>query len=292
MLQKGRKRLKRTYPSASEGDDEEAKPLSAMKSAGHRPATRASTRVQTLAGRARSQQKCAHEESRKAGSQKGDGLDARAMREPRRQLRSRAARSPSPAATSEVFIEEESHLSESSPPRAVRRSRRGGQQSEAASQQPAASHPSTVRRSKRGGKRGGHPAADQEPNSKVCTELHQLSPPRTVRRSSKSAARKGTAAAAQDISEEGSEQPEESSPPRTVRRSSRRRRSSRLVQRAAGISSDDEEVSGENTECQDPSICKRPTQRYNALLMYLCCRRDMKRCDWTGGLSRFLPMQT
>ena len=292
MVQKGRKRLKRTYLSASESDGEDARPLSALRSAGRRPATRASARVQTWAGQARSQQKRAHEESRKADSQKGDGLDARALRQPQRLLRSRAARSPSPAATSEVAIEEELHMSESSPPWAVRRSTRGGQKSEPASEQPEAPHPITVRRSKRGGKRVSHPAADQEPSSEICTKLTQPTSPRTVRRSSRGAVRNRTPSAAQESSEEGSEQSGESPPARSVRRS-RRRRSSRLVQGAAVISSDDEEeASGEDTASQDPSRVKQPTQKHNALLIYLCCRRPMKRCDTTGCVSTFLPMQT
>ena len=261
-MQRGRKSLKRSYPSASESDGEEARSSSALKSARHQSATRASTRVRTRAGlacQARSQQKHTHEQQRKAGSQTGDGNHARALPEPQRQLRNCAARSHSPTAASEASTEEAPDLPEPSPPGAVRRSRRGERMSESASEQPEASCPTVARRSERGSKRGSHPAAAQKPL-----------PPRTVRRSSKRVNKIGPAASAQESSEEDSEQPGESSPPRTVRRSTRRRKSSRLVQGADGISSDDEEISGEDIECLDPSIWKRPTQKHSALLMHLC----------------------
>ena len=265
-MQRGRKRVKRSHPSASGSDGEEARSSSALNSARHRPATRASTMVRTRAGQARSQQKHTHEQQSKAGSQSGDESHARALHEPQCQLRQRAARSHSPAAASEAFIVEDSDVPEPSPPGAVRRPRRGERMSESASEQPEASRPNVVRRSARGSKRGSHPAAAQEP-----------SPPRTVRRSSRRARETGPDASAQESSEEDSEQPGESSPPRTVRRSTRRRKSSRLVQGADGISGDDEEVSGEESECRDPSACKRPRQKDSALLMYLCCMRAAKR---------------
>ena len=140
-MQRGRKRLKRTYPSASESDGAEARSSSALKRARHRPTTRASTRVQTRAGQVRSQQKRAHDRNRKADSQNNDEYHARALREPQRQLRSWAARSHSPAAASEIFVEEEPRQPETSPPRAVGRFRCGGRMSESASEQPKASPP-------------------------------------------------------------------------------------------------------------------------------------------------------
>ena len=261
-MQRGRKRLKRSYPSASESNVKEARSSSALKSAKHQPATRASMRVQTGAGQARSQQKHMHEQQSKAGSQTADEKHARAPREPQRQLRNCAARSHSPAAASEAFTEENPDLPEPSPPGALRRSKRGKRMDKSGSEQPEASRPTVVRRFERGSKRASYPAAAQEP-----------SPPRTVRRLRRRAEKIGPAASAQESSAEDSEQPGESDPPRTVRRSTRRRKSSRLVQGADGISSEDEEVSGEESECRDPSICKRPTQKDSTLLMYPGCMR-------------------